>query len=55
VKIPLTAFNTTCWAGSGTQLTLGDIADIDKIGIQIFSVPSEIQVSDFCLRAIFLE
>jgi hypothetical protein len=54
-KLPFTAFNTSCWDDGGTQLTLDDVPDIDKVGIQIPSGQDEIQVSSFCLHAIFVE
>ena len=33
----LTAFNTKCWDGTGTNLTTDDMKNIDKMGIQISS------------------
>jgi len=51
--IAFTAFNTACLDGSGTSLTLGDVPNLDWIGIQIPSGPSAIKVN-LCWGAIFL-
>jgi hypothetical protein len=52
-KIPVTAFNTSCWDGSGTALTLADAPRIDKISVQVSSVTlSPIPVNNLCLTRI---
>ena len=51
--IAFTAFNTKCWDGSGTPLTLGDVPNLDWIGIQVPSGSSAIKVN-LCFGAIFL-
>jgi len=49
----VTAFNTSCWDGTGTPLTLADVPNLDWIGVQVVSGPSAIKVN-LCLNAIFL-
>ena len=52
----LTAFNTKCWDGSGDSLSEDDVANIDKIGIQISSDDKKAyEISDFCLTKIKFE
>jgi hypothetical protein len=51
--IAFTAFNTACSDGSGIPLTLGDVANLDWIGLQVPSGPSAIKVN-LCWGAIFL-
>jgi hypothetical protein len=49
----LTAFNTKCWDGSGTNLTVDDIPNIDKMGIQISSdATNAYTVNNFCITKI---
>ena len=52
-SIAFTAFNTACWNGSGTPLTLGDVPNLDWIGVQVPSGSSAVKVN-LCLDAIFL-
>jgi hypothetical protein len=51
--IAFTTFNTVCSDGSGTALTLGDVPNLDWIGIEVPSGPTAIKVN-LCLGAIFL-
>ena len=51
--IAFTAFNTACWDGSGTPLTLADVPNLDWIGIQVPSGSSAVR-PNLCLDAIFL-
>jgi hypothetical protein len=47
-----TNFNTACWDGSGTRLAATDVANLDKLGIQVPSSTSAITVSNLCLIGI---
>jgi hypothetical protein len=48
----LTSFNTSCWNGSGTNLTAADLPKIDKVGLEVPSTQSEITLSKLCLTGI---
>jgi hypothetical protein len=52
--VALISFNTECWGGpKGVLLTDADVANIDKIGVQISSdTDSAYDVKDFCLTSI---
>lgn len=52
--IPFTSFNTTCWNGEGTALTLADVPNLDWIGIQVPSMTSAAIRTDLCLTSLFL-
>jgi len=51
------AFNTACWEpAKGTAMTEDDVANIDKIGLQISSdEKKEYKIADFCLRKVTFE
>lgn len=55
VAVSLTSFNTYCWNGSGTPLTAADVPDLDWIGIQVYSGPDPITVSNLCLVSLVLK
>lgn len=44
----LTAFNTKCWDGSGTNLTTADLKNIDSMGLEISSNSTDYTVTNFC-------
>lgn len=50
--IVLTSFNTSCWNGTGTSLTAADAPKIDKIGLEVTSTLSEINVNNLCITSI---
>jgi hypothetical protein len=52
VAASLSSFNTFCWNGAGTPLTAADVPDLDWIGIQVYSGPGPITVSNLCLTGI---
>jgi hypothetical protein len=54
-KISITAFNTKCWDSSGTGLTVADLTNIDKAGVQVSSTASAITVTNLCLKSIVFE
>jgi hypothetical protein len=51
--ISFTAFNTACWGGAGTALTLADVSNLDWIGVQIPPGSSTIK-TNLCLGGIML-
>jgi hypothetical protein len=52
-KVTLTAFNTKCWGDATTVLlTEADIPNIDKVGIQVSSGSSAIDVTNLCLKSV---
>lgn len=55
VKISITAFNTKCWDSSGTSLTVADLANLDKAGVQVSSSSSAITVTNLCLNSVVFE
>ena len=55
VLIPLTAFNTGCWEGTGTNLTMADVPLIDKLAVQVSSAQVAIAVSNLCLTEILFQ
>jgi hypothetical protein len=52
--IKMTDFNTKCYDSppDGVQLTTGDIANLDKVGVQVSSDTTAITVTDLCLTGI---
>jgi hypothetical protein len=49
----LTKFNTKCWGDTTTVLlTSDDLTKIDKIGVQVSSTQSAIDVKDLCVEKI---
>lgn len=54
--IPMSKFNLECWNGDlaapAKALSADNIANIDKIGIQVSSTSTEIKVANLCLRSI---
>jgi hypothetical protein len=52
MKISFTSFNTLCWDGSGTSLTLADVYKIDKISVQVSSGFAAVSVTNLCLNRI---
>jgi hypothetical protein len=53
VLVSLASFNTRCWDGSGVFLTADDVANIDRVGIQITADErNTYTVSNFCLTKI---
>jgi hypothetical protein len=54
-KIAFSAFNSSCWDGAGTPLTLADVADLDWLGIQVPSTSRAITLNNLCLVSIFFD
>jgi len=54
-RISLSAFNSSCWDGTGMQLASTDVTDIDWVGVEIPSTPTAITVSNLCLMSIIFE
>jgi hypothetical protein len=52
VPIKLSSFNTECFFGSGTDLSLADLAKIDKVAVQVPSRRTAVTLSNFCLTKI---
>jgi hypothetical protein len=52
VAVPLTAFNTACWNGSGVSLVADKLHGIDKVAVQVSSGRAAITVSNLCLTRI---
>lgn len=50
--VSITSFNTSCWNGTGPNLTAADTPKIDKIGLQVTSTSSEINVNNLCITSI---
>lgn len=54
--IPLSKFNLECWNGDAAApakaLSVDNIPNIDKIGIQVSSTATEIKVENLCLKSI---
>jgi len=54
--IPLSTFNQECWNGataaSSKALSMDNIQNIDKVGIQVSSTMEEIKVENLCLQSI---
>jgi hypothetical protein len=52
LSVLFTNFNTACWDGSGTRLAAADVANLDKLGIQIPAATTAIAVANLCLLGI---
>lgn len=52
VPIRLSSFNTECFFGSGTALSLSDVPKIDKVAVQVPSRRTAVKLKDFCLTKI---
>jgi len=52
--IPFTSFSATCWdtAAPGTAITAAQVANVDKIAVQVTSTSSAITVTDLCITGI---
>lgn len=55
VEVPFSSFNTSCWDGSGRPLSAADVPDLDWIGIQVYSGPAPVPVSNICLTGLRFE
>jgi hypothetical protein len=55
-RLPFTSFNSSCWDGTGTPLTLADVPDLDWIAVMVpSSSSSSIRVANLCWQYILLE
>jgi hypothetical protein len=53
VQTPFSRFNSACWDNSGTFLSAGDVAKLDKIMVSVPSTPtSAIAVDNLCITGI---
>jgi len=52
MQVPLTGFNTACWTNTGTWFTTADAPNIDKVGVQVSSLPTAIMLTNMCLNSI---
>jgi hypothetical protein len=53
MQVPLIGFNTACWdstGSSGIKFAAADAALIDKVGVQISSLPTAITLTNMCLN-----
>ncbi len=54
--IPFSKFNLECWNGDAASpskaLSSDNIQNIDKVGIQVSSTATEIEVENLCLQSI---
>jgi len=52
VAVPFTSFNTACWDGSGTALSLADVTNLDNVGVQIPSGSTAVTITNLCVQGI---